>query len=366
MTTVFNSKSVDFTKEYMFFGESLNTQRFDKYRYPAFDRLTNQQLSFFWRPNEVNLQKDISDFKSLTKHEQWMFTSNLKFQTLLDSIVGRSPFQALLPIVSLPELENCITAWGFYEACIHSRSYSWIMQNVYTNPSDIMDEIVATPEIVARAAHITSYYDRLIEGIQKYQLGMDVDLYDLKKKLYLVVVNTNILEGIRFYSSFACNFALAENKLMEGSAKILSLIARDENLHMALTTNIISNWRFGKDDPDFVKIIEETRDEVHTMFKEVMDQEKEWAEYLFKDGSIIGLNAKLLSQYVDFMGAKRAKGIGYTLDIDAPKTNPLPWMDHWLSSTGLQEAPQQTEKEAYLVAAIKLDIDSNSFGDFEL
>lgn len=367
--TVFNQKNIDYTKEFMFFGEPLNTQRFDKYRYPNFNRLTEQQLGFFWRPQEVALQKDISDFKGMTKHEQWMFTSNLKFQTLLDSIVGRSPFQALLPIVSLPELESCITAWGFFEACIHSRSYSWIVQNVYPNPSEVLDQIIETPEIIERAKYITAYYDDLIQDIQRYQLGElsgKKALYELKKKLYLVIVNTNILEGIRFYSSFACNFALAENKLMEGSAKILSLIARDENIHMAVTTGIITNWRSGKDDPDFLKIIEETRDEVLRMFKEVMDQEKEWAKYLFKDGSIIGLNERLLAQYIDFMGTKRAKGIGYTLDIDAPKSNPLPWMDHWLTSKGLQEAPQETEKEAYVVGAVKQDITSDTFGGFEL
>lgn len=364
--TVFNQKNVDYTKEYMFFGEELNTQRFDKFKYPKFNILTEQQLGFFWRPQEVNLQKDISDYKTMPDHVKFIFTENLKFQTLLDSIVGRSPFLTLLPIVSLPELESCITAWGFFEACIHSRSYSWIMQNVYPNPSVVFDDIVLSEKINLRAKYITSFYDDLIKDIYIYKATGEGDLYEMKKRLYLVMVNVNMLEGIRFYVSFACNFALAENKLMEGSAKILSLIARDENVHMSVTSTIINNWRNGKDDPDFLKIIEETRDEVITMYHEVIAQEKEWAEHLFADGSLIGLNAKLLSSYVDYMAERRAKAIGYKLEIDAPKDNPLPWMNHWLSSQSVQPAPQETQLQSYVIGAVKQDINDDTFKDFKL
>ena len=364
--TVFNRNNVDYTKQYMFFGEQLNTQRFDKFRYPMFNQLTEKQLGFFWRPQEVNLQKDISDFKNLQEHEKFIFTENLKFQTLLDSIVGRSPFAAFLPIVSLPELESCITAWGFFEACVHSRSYSWIVQNVYSNPSVIMDDIVGSEKILSRAKYITDFYDDLIDSVTRYQQGEKVDLYEIKKKLYLVMVNVNILEGIRFYVSFACNFALAENKLMEGSAKILSFIARDENVHMAITTTILNNWRSGRDDPDFLNIINETQETVKKMFDVVMEQEKEWAQHLFQNGSIIGLNEKLLGQYVDFLGEQRAKAIGYKFDFNAPKSNPLPWIQNWLSGTGVQEAPQETEKSSYIVGGVKQDVQADTFKDFEL
>lgn len=367
MSTIFNTDSdIDFTKQHMFFGPELNTQRFDRFRFPIFDKQTQNQLEFFWRPEEVALQKDISDFKSLNEHEKRMYNLNLSFQTLLDSIVGRSPFQAFLPIVSLPELENCITTWGFFEAAIHSRSYTHIIKNVYPDPSVIFDKILLTPEILERAKFISKIYDDLIEGVRRYKMGLKVDVRELKKLLYLAIVATNALEGVRFYTSFACSFALAENKLMEGSAKILSLITRDENVHVAITTAIINNWRTGKDDPEFLEIIKECEADAVRIFVDTVEQEKEWAEFLFKDGSIIGLNAKLLSQYVEYMGAKRAKGIGLKLPYDAPKENPLPWMEHWINSSSVQAARMETENEAYLQGAIKQDITADTFGGFEL
>lgn len=368
--TVFNPKKVDYSREYMFFGEPLNTQRFDKFKFPKFNQLTEQMLSFFWRPQEVNLQKDISDYKKLSKHEQFIFQENLKFQTLLDSIVGRSPLLSYLPCVSIPELENAITTWGFFEAAIHSRSYSYIIQNLYPDPSVIFDDIVLNQQIVARTSYITDIYDDFIAGLTAYRIGeisSPEDVYELKKKLFLSIVATNMLEGIRFYVSFACSFAFGENKLMEGNAKILSLIARDENLHLALTSNIINNWREGKDDPDFVHIFNETQEQVLGMFDIVIEQEKDWASYLFKDGSIIGLNEMLLHQYVDHMAQKRAVTIGYKLNMPTNvKNNPLPWTQHWFNSHSLQVAPQEAEIENYSVGAIKQDINDQTFDGFQL
>lgn len=365
--TVFNKKAVDFTKQPMFFGEKLNTQRFDQFKYPKFDQLNEQMLSFFWRPQEVSLQKDQGDFKTLPEHHKHIFISNLKFQTLLDSIQGRGPILALLPIVSLPELENAVLTWDFFEGSIHSKSYSYIMQNVFSNPTEIFDDIVVNEEILKRASSITKYYDDYLKLLYKYlDNEKSVDIYTLKKSLYMAIININILEAIRFYVSFACSFAFGENKLMEGSAKILSLIARDENVHFALTTNILNYWRSTENDPHIKQIEQETHDDVIALYNEVIQQEKDWAKYLFKDGTIIGLNEKLLCQYVDHMAVKRAKNIGYKLNIDAPKSNPLPWTQNWLSSKGLQEAPMETEKESYIIGGIKQDLDKINLKSFDL
>ena len=242
MTKVFNTKQVDWTKQPMFFGDEPNTQRFDQQKYPVFEKLNQQQLGFFWRPEEVSLQKDRNDYHLLSDDQKHIFTSNLKYQTLLDSVQGRGPCLAFLPFCSLPELESMLVAWDFSET-IHSRSYTYIMKNVYPNPTEILDTIVQTPEIMARAKTVTESYDKFIEYSHKYHMMNKGDRKQLKKLLYLTLVNVNILEGIRFYVSFACSFAFGELKLMEGSAKIISLIARDENLHLAVSQNIINNYR---------------------------------------------------------------------------------------------------------------------------
>ena len=226
MTKVFNRKSVDWTKQPMFFGDEPNTQRFDQQKYPVFEKLNQQQLGFFWRPEEVYLQKDRNDYNLLSDEQKHIFTSNLKYQTLLDSVQGRGPCLAFLPFCSLPELESMLVAWDFSET-IHSRSYTYIMKNVYSNPTEVLDTIVKTPQIMKRAETVTEAYDKFIEYSHKYHLMGEGERKELKRLLYLTLVNVNILEGIRFYVSFACSFAFGELKLMEGSAKIISLIARD-------------------------------------------------------------------------------------------------------------------------------------------
>ena len=366
MTKVFNRKSVDWTKQPMFFGDEPNTQRFDQQKYPVFEKLNQQQLGFFWRPEEVSLQKDRNDYNLLSDEQKHIFTSNLKYQTLLDSVQGRGPCLAFLPFCSLPELESMLVAWDFSET-IHSRSYTYIMKNVYSNPTEILDTIVKTQEIMKRAETVTEAYDKFIEYSHKYHLMGEGERKELKKLLYLTLVNVNILEGIRFYVSFACSFAFGELKLMEGSAKIISLIARDENLHLAVSQNIINNYRKHENDKEMLQIIKETEQEVYDMYDTAVQQEKEWAQFLFKDGSMIGLNDKLLNQYVEYMANKRMVAIGLKPQYDQPRTNnPLPWTTHWLNSRGLQNAPQETEIESYIVGGIKQDVDTDSFKGFQL
>ena len=366
MTKTFNIKKVDWTKQPMFFGEEPNTQRFDQQKYPVFEKLNQQQLGFFWRPEEVSLQKDRNDYLTLGEEHKHIFTSNLKYQTLLDSVQGRGPCLAFLPFCSLPELESLLVAWDFVET-IHSRSYTYIMKNVYPDPTAVLDTIITTKEIMKRAETVTESYDKFIEYAHKYTLLNKGDRKQLKKLLYLTLINVNILEGIRFYVSFACSFAFGELKLMEGSAKIISLIARDENLHLAISQNIINNYRLKENDREMLQIIKETEQEVYDMYNTAVEQEKDWAKYLFREGSMIGLNDKLLNDYVEFMANKRMRAIGLKPQYDQPLTNnPLPWTTHWLNSRSLQNAPQETEIESYVVGGIKQDVKKDSFKGFKL
>ena len=366
MTKTFNIKKVDWTKQPMFFGEEPNTQRFDQQKYPVFEKLNQQQLGFFWRPEEVSLQKDRNDYLTLGEEHKHIFTANLKYQTLLDSVQGRGPCLAFLPFCSLPELESLLVAWDFVET-IHSRSYTYIMKNVYPDPTEVLDTIITTKEIMKRAETVTESYDKFIEYAHKYTLLNKGDRKELKKLLYLTLINVNILEGIRFYVSFACSFAFGELKLMEGSAKIISLIARDENLHLAISQNIINNYRLKENDREMLQIIKETEQEVYDMYNTAVEQEKDWAKYLFREGSMIGLNDKLLNDYVEFMANKRMRAIGLKPQYDQPLTNnPLPWTQHWLNSRALQNAPQETEIESYVVGGIKQDVKKDSFKGFKL
>jgi len=375
--TVFNTNEVDTKKQPMFFGAPLGVQRYDTFKYPAFDKLTTQQLGYFWRPEEVSLQKDRSDYQLLRPEQKHIYTSNLKYQIMLDSVQGRAPGMAFLPYCSLPELESCMEVWQFMEM-IHSRSYTYVIKNVYSNPSDVFDTILADERILERAASVTGAYDEFINYAQEWGTGnqwspsakgspsTEWTLKDLKRKLYRAIMNVNILEGIRFYVSFACSFAFGELKFMEGSAKIISLIARDENQHLVITQSILNNWKKG-DDPDMVKIIQEEEEWTYKQFDIAVNEEKRWADYLFKDGSMIGLNDKLLQQYVEWIANKRLKAIGLRPQYDIPaKNNPLPWTSHWISSKGLQVAPQETEVESYVVGGIKQDVKKDTFSGFKL
>jgi len=375
--TVFNTEDVDTKKQPMFFGKPLGVQRYDNFKYPQFENLTKQQLGYFWRPEEVSLQKDRGDYQTLRPEQKHIYTSNLKYQIMLDSVQGRAPGMAFLPYCSLPELEACMEVWSFMEM-IHSRSYTYVIKNVYPDPSEVFDTILTDDRILERAASVTESYDKFINYAQEWGQGNmwqpgskgspseEWTRKDLKRHLYRAVANVNILEGIRFYVSFACSFAFGELKLMEGSAKIISLIARDENQHLALTQNIINNWRKG-DDPDMVEIVKEEEQWTYEMFDRCVNEEKKWAEYLFKEGTMIGLNDKLLYQYVEWIANRRLRSIGLKTQYDIPlKNNPLPWTEHWISSKGLQVAPQETEVESYVVGGIKQDVKKDTFSGFKL
>jgi len=375
--TVFNTEQVNTKKQPMFFGKPLGIQRYDSYKYPIFDKLTTQQLGYFWRPEEVSLQKDRGDYHTLRPEQKHIYTSNLKYQIMLDSIQGRGPGMAFIPYCSLPELEACMEVWGFMEM-IHSRSYTYIIKNVYSDPSEVFDKIVTDERILERASSVTEAYDDFIKGAHQYDNSNEWQhaleqvpsalegKYELKRKLYRAIANVNILEGIRFYVSFACSFAFGELKLMEGSAKIISLIARDENQHLAITQNILNKWAAG-DDPEMKQIMKEEEEWTYKAFDRAVNEEKRWADYLFKDGSMIGLNDKLLQQYVEWIANRRLKAIGLKPQYDiAANNNPLPWTQHWISSKGLQVAPQETEVESYVVGGIKQDVKKDTFSGFKL
>ena len=375
--TVFNTNKVDTTKQKMFFGAPLGVQRYDQFKYPVFDKLTQTQLGYFWRPEEVSLQKDRADYQTLRPEQKHIFTANLKYQILLDSVQGRGPGMAFSPFCSLPELEGAMNIWQTMEK-IHSRSYTYIIKNVYPDPTEVLDTIVDDDRILERAKSVTAAYDEFLQASQEWGAGnrweqaleqvdsAQWELKELKRKLYRAVVNVYILEGIRFYVSFACSFAFGELKMMEGNAKIIGLIARDESQHMTITQNIIKKWLEG-DDPDMREIAKEEEENIIEMFKQCVEEEKNWAEYLFKDGSMIGLNDKLLSKYVEWVANRRMKSIGLKPIFDVPaNNNPLPWTEHWLNSKSMQVAPQETEVESYVIGGIKQDVSESTFAGFKL
>ena len=368
MKTVFNKKqNLDTTKQPLFFGEDLAVQRYDTMKYPIFDRLCQQQLGFFWRPEEVSLQKDRNDYAQLSESQKFIFTSNLKYQTMLDSVQGRGPCLAFLPFVTNPELEGCIVAWDFMET-IHSRSYTYIIKNLYSDPSEVFDTIIEDKKIEERSKAVTEAYDKLINLGYKYQLDpKSVDIYELKKALWLALVTVNVLEGLRFYVSFACSFAFGELKLMEGSAKILSLIARDESQHLAMSQQIIKAYLTKENDKVMNKVIKDTQKECYKIFDDAVSQEKDWASYLFSKGSMIGLSDKLLHQYVEYIANRRMRMIGLEQRYEhSSSNNPLPWTVHWFNSRSLQNAPQETEIESYVIGGVKQDVKKDQFKTFKL
>ena len=378
--SVFQKKSNSHMSSKMFFDNGVDIARYDQVKYPQLDKLTDKQLGFFWRPEEIDVSKDRSDFSNLTTHEKHIFTSNLKRQILLDSVQGRGPTETLMPIASLPEIEPLVQTWAFMET-IHSRSYTHIIRNVYANPSKVFDEMLDIEEIADCAKDISRYYDDSITANSWYNLlgegrfritdkvtqetqYVDINMYDMKKKLWLALNSINVLEGVRFYVSFACSWAFAELKKMEGNAKIIKFIARDENTHLAASQSILK--LLPKDDEDFAKIKEECEPMVIKMFEDAVEQEKQWADYLFKDGSMIGLNAKLLEQYIEWIGNKRMKALGVPSPFSVPQANPLPWTEKWIGGGNVQVAPQETEISSYVIGGVKQDVDTNTLKGLSL
>jgi ribonucleoside-diphosphate reductase beta chain len=356
MKNIINLREVDYTKEPLFFGAELSIQRYDKFRYEKIFNMFKQHISYFWRPEEVNLSKDRADFNSLSDHEKFIFSKNLGYQILLDSVQSRG-ISHLLEDCSNPESELFAKTWEFFET-LHSYSYTYIIKNIYANPSDLLDTILKDDEILKRTTSVTKYYDDLIDHIPNETID------DKKKKLYLTLVSINILEGIRFYVSFACSYCFAQNKKMEGNAKIISFINRDENLHMGFTTQIL---KYLADDPSegFQHIVKECEPLVIKMYKDAANEEMEWAKYLFKDGAMIGLNAEILVQYMKWLTNNRLKAIRLNPIFDKA-VNPINWITNWTESKSIQEAPQETEKESYVVGSFQQLEENESFDEFSI
>jgi len=347
MRTVFNTNKKS-RKPSLFFGDGLSVARFDEQNFEIFEKLTKRQLGYFWKPDEVDVSKDIKDFRALNEAEQHIFTSNIKRQVMLDSIQGRSPALVLLPICSSTELENWILTWSFMET-IHSRSYSYIIQNVYSDPSIVLDDVSSNQYIKECANEISYYYDRLVAVPAKEELIM---------LLYAIAA----LEGVRFYVSFACSWAFTEQKKsMEGNAKLIKLIARDENLHLGAVQHMI---KILQTDPSYKKAFEETRQVGIDIFESVAKQEKDWTDYLFRHGAMIGLNTDMLKSYVDWLVSKRLLSLG--LPSSYVGTNPLPWTNKWISGKEVQSAPQETTLVNYIAGDIKQDVNEKTFSGFSL
>lgn len=373
--STFRQEQTDTLTEPMFMGNSVNVARYDQQRHPIFESIIEKQLSFFWRPEEIDVSKDRADWQSLTECEKHIFISNLKYQTLLDSVAARSVNVCLLPLVSLPELETWIETWAFSET-IHSRSYTHIIRNLFSNPGEVFDDIVLNKNIIERAADISKYFDEIImmshifniQGEGTYEIDgrqVEVSPRNIKRRLYMAICAINALEAIRFYVSFACSFAFAERELLEGNSKIIRLIARDEALHLTGTQHMLNLWADGRDDPEMAEVAKEMHEEGRKLFMDVVEQEKAWADYLFKDGSMIGMNAAILKQYVEYVANQRLTAIGYEAPFDI-KTNPLPWMNSYLVSDNVQVAPQEAEISSYLVGQVDASVDSSDFADMEL
>ena len=389
MSTVFNTNPVDVLKEPMFFGSGLGIARYDIQRHKVFEDLTEKQLSFFWRPEEVNLMMDAAQFNKLPQYQQDIFTNNLKYQSLLDSIQGRAPSAVLMSLISDPSLDTWVATWTFSET-IHSRSYTHIMRNLYTDPSKVFDEIVLDEAIMKRAESIGRYYDDVLTKTRywenakadiEYQkeINADEDVIEdaiehetywkreLMKSLYLCLHVINALEAIRFYVSFACTFNFHKNmEIMEGNAKIMKFIARDEQLHLKGTQYIIRQLQLGTDGDEWVKIAKECEQEAVDIFMEVNRQEKDWAVHLFKDGDVPGLNTNSMWSFIDYLTVSRMKQCGLPCPItDAPVKHPYPWIREYLNSDNVQSAPQEVELSSYLVAQIDNDVDDKVMMSFK-
>lgn len=361
--TVFNTNQRD-KSQYMFFGEGANIARYDELTYPIFDKLTKKQKGFFWTPEEIDLNKDAKDYKTLSDIQKHIFTKTLSYQIMLDSVQARSPALALLPFCTIPELEACIEWWCAMEQ-VHNSAYSYLIRNVYANPADVFDNIVLNDNIIGRAKHTIKYYDEFVNAANQYRAETGkVSLDELKEKLVLCVASINALEGLSFYASFACSFAFAEQGLMVGNANEISLIARDEALHLAITQNILKKWASGQDDPIMKTIYHDKLDEIRAIYENIIEQEREWSAYLFKDGSLLGLNEKILNDYVEYMAGKRMKNLGIKTGYSSK--NPLSWTEKYLTSSDLQVSPQETEVTSYTIGGIKNDLEDMDFSPFKL
>jgi ribonucleoside-diphosphate reductase beta chain len=354
------STKTDYLHRKMFLDPAgpVTIQRFEEFKYPKISDFETNARGFFWVPEEISLTKDASDFKNASDAVKHIFTSNLLRQTALDSIQGRGPTQVFLPVVSLPELEALMLNWGFFESNIHSRSYSHIIRNIYNVPKEVFNTIHDTAEIVDMAASIGRYYDDLHKINCQKEIGeMLVSEKEHIKAIYLALHASYALEAFRFMVSFATSLAMVENKIFIGNGNIISLILQDELLHKGWTAYIIN--QVVKDDPRFAAVKAECEAEVIQIYKDVIAEEKAWAEYLFKLGPVIGLNANILRDFVDYTAADALKQIGIKYWNAAPKTTPIPWFNKHSNSSSKQTALQESESTSYVIGVMSADIDYN-------
>lgn len=373
MRSIFRTEANDHTKEYMFFGKEPNVARYDTMRYPRLDTFVEQQSGFFWRPAEIDISRDRNDYKSMEAHEQHIFLSNIKYQTLLDSVQGRGPELVLLPYCSLPEMETWLITWGYFET-IHSRSYTHIIRNVVDDPGEVFDDMLAIPEIISRAKSVTDAYDKLYATIQR---PADYTMRQRKEFMVECLIAVYALEAVRFYASFATTFNFAKRGVMEGQGKIVRLIARDEFLHQGATHWMLTRYLAGIDDPEMTEIIHGKIGYINEIMREVCEQEMRWTEYLFQYGSVVGLNEKILKMYLQWLTDQRTKDLlmptiqgkqydfGYKPLYDV-KENPIPWIDEFLESHNTQVAPQEAEISSYIIGGVDSNISDDDLGGLEL
>ena len=357
------TKQTNYLKRTMFLDPAgpVTVQRFEEVRYPKIAKFEEIARGYFWVPEEISLTKDKMDHKDASDAVKHIFTSNLLRQTALDSIQGRAPNQVFSPVISIPELEALVSNWSFYETNIHSKSYSHIIRNVYSVPKEEFNRIHDTTEIVSMAASIGRYYEALHVLNCRKELGEEISLHDHKKAILLALHASYALEAFRFMVSFATSLAMVENKIYIGNGNIISLILQDELLHAEWTAWIINNVI--KDDADFANLVEECRAEVYAMYMEVIEEEKAWAEYLFKKGPVIGLNADILKNFVDYTAFTRLKDIGIKYLGDHPKSSPIPWFNKHVNISKKQSALQETESTNYVIGAMGEQVNYDELPD---
>ena len=345
-------KQTNYLKRKMFLDPEgpVTVQRFEEVKYPKLSKFEELARGFFWVPEEISLTKDKIDHKEATDAVKHIFTSNLLRQTALDSIQGRAPSQVFGPVCSIPELEALTLTWGFFETSIHSKSYSHIIRNVYGVPKEEFNKIHDTAEIAGMAANIGRYYEALHRLNCRKELGEEIAIYDHKRAIWLALHASYALEALRFMVSFATSLAMVENKIYIGNGNIISLILQDEILHGEWTAWIIN--QVVKEDDDFVRLAEECKEEVYAMYLEVIQEEKAWADYLFKKGVVIGLNAQILKDFVDYTAFTKLKEVGIKYLEEHPKTTPIPWFNKHVNINKKQTALQENESTNYVIGVM--------------
>ena len=355
-TTYDLSKVPDYTNRKMFLDPAgpVTIQRFEEVAYPKLSKYEEIARGFFWVPEEVTLTKDKADHKNASETVKFVFTQNLLRQTALDSIQGRAPAQVFTPVISVPELEALVSNWSFFETCIHSKSYSHIIRNIYNVPKDQFNSIHDTKPIIDMAASIGHYYDKLHVLNCAVEMGEQIIEKEHIKAIWLALNASYGLEALRFMVSFATSLGMVENQIYMGNGNIISLILQDELLHTEWTAYILN--QVVKDDIRFLQASIECEEEVYQMYVDVINEEKAWADHLFQHGVVVGLNADILKSFVDYVATLRLKEIGLKYRENPTKTNPIPWFNKHMNTSKKQTALQENESTSYVLAALSSDL----------